>query len=797
MRRRWWGSRLLAAGALLSVVLTLWLGRLPGVDDAVSSLARQQPAAVPRTMRLPRALRDALTLARQVARYQKELNAAQQRQALAALHADLRLHGVDTQLYTAWNAPITLKAINWYGFEYPPFVPDGLDKAPLDSILVGLRRLGFNALRLTFADETVEANPVVTSGLDANPGLRGLHSLDIMQRLIERAGHAGLRVILCNSRSEAGRGPEITSGTWFTARYPESAWMADWITLVKRFRRDSALVGADLRNEPHVVTTGSSDRNPYLDDGPLWGQYQGQYYHGLDWHYAAQTLGNLLLGVDPRILIIVEGVQMYVPPQTSQLTAALWGSNLIGVQYDQVQLSRPSQLVYSVHEYGPQMWEGDWFSPRTTYQSLAKRWDTYWGYLLSAPRFMRAPIFVGEFGTCDDYFSCVSSAQGWKQGFWFQSFVRYLHAHPQVGWAYWALNPTGPFAPGAVDFYSLVSQDWRHYYPLLTHGLAPLLSEPDGVWQSPAATAGVTGFAPRPGCFANRSCLSGPETARVQPAAVLAIRVTANVPYVTPADPNRVGDLYRPEATAGRHPALRPAVVIVHGRTWSRGGKTAATGALARDLARHGYVAFDINYRLTGEGGAFPADIEDVKDAAAFLAANATRFGIDATRIGLVGSGAGGYLATMAAYTPDVAPFVAPHYPHTRLRIAAVGSFFAPTDLSQLARKDVDPAEIADLQAYLGVSYQQQPNRYLRASPATYTPTAVPTIFFQGRDDPDAPFARTFRLYRYLRQWSHDAQLIDLPGAPHGLGALRGAARQVIVSQLESFLDGVFHQKAG
>jgi len=29
--------------------------------------------------------------------------------------------------------------MNWFGFEYAPFVPDGLDHAPLDSILASLR----------------------------------------------------------------------------------------------------------------------------------------------------------------------------------------------------------------------------------------------------------------------------------------------------------------------------------------------------------------------------------------------------------------------------------------------------------------------------------------------------------------------------------------------------------------------------------------------------------------------------------------------------------------------------------
>ena len=404
--------------------------------------------------------------------------AAQRQREYEALHQELRLHAAGTQLYTAWGSPLTLKAINWYGFEYAPFVPDGLDRAPLDSIFATIRRLGFNSLRIMFANATVESNPVVTSNLQANPQLRGLHSLDIMQRILERAHDFGLRIVLCNSRSEAGRGPELRSGLWYTNRYGEAAWERDWLTLARRFQHDSAFVAADLRNEPHI-TGNDFTLTAYSHLGPLWGALNGTYYHERDWRYVAETLGNRLLEVSPQLMIMVEGVQMYLDPFRNKLTGALWGSNLIGVQYDPVVLRRPSQLMYSVHEYGPKMWRGHWFNPNTSYNHLARRWTHLWGYLLAAPKFMQAPIFVGEFGTCDDHYSCIASPKGIpdSQGFWFASFVRYLSEHPQVGWAYWSLNPVGPFQADQRNFYSLMTDDWRHYYPMVIYGLAPLLGQ--------------------------------------------------------------------------------------------------------------------------------------------------------------------------------------------------------------------------------------------------------------------------------------------------------------------------------
>lgn len=412
------------------------------------------------------------------------LRVAREQHDWETLHQNLFLHGIGAQLYTAWNQPITLKAINWYGFEFAPFVPGGLDHLPLDTILARLRALGFNALRIQFANATVEWNPVVRRGVDANPALRGLRSLDIMQRILERAHAFGLRVILCNSRSEPGMGPERQTGLWYTAQFPESAWQADWIRLVTRFRNDSAFVGADLRNEPHIAgrtvdldtrAQQAFDLKQYFTLGPMWGAYNGKYYHDRDWRWAAETMGNMLLKINPRLLIIVEGVQLYLDPDRHVLLGGLWGSDLTGVQYDPVVLSHPGQLVYSAHEYGPHMYLARWFNANTTYDSLARRWEDHWAYLLHAPAFMRAPIFIGEVGTCNNYYACIGGTRPWKQGFWWHSFVRYLLAHPEVGWGYWSLNPIGPFYAGQDNFYALVTHDWQRVHPMLLRGLKPLL----------------------------------------------------------------------------------------------------------------------------------------------------------------------------------------------------------------------------------------------------------------------------------------------------------------------------------
>jgi acetyl esterase/lipase/aryl-phospho-beta-D-glucosidase BglC (GH1 family) len=813
-------------GAVLGLLIGVWLARPTDVSDAtlphrVAShstplhlTAESVRAAARRAVPAAPDLRQALArvaYGRRLEQQRRQLIVEHRIAALNAVHSDLALHAVGSQLYTAWNAPMTLKAMNWYGFEYAPFVPDGLDQAPLDAILSTVHDLGFNALRITFANETVESNPIIEAGLGANPELRGLHSLDIMERIIKRAHHFGIRVILCNTRSEAGRGPELKSGLWYTDQYPQSAWASDWLELTRRFQHDSSFVGADLRNEPHIVG-GSLDHTSVLNNGPLWGAFQGTYYRARDWRYAAQTLGNELLDVNPHLLIIVEGVQLYLDPVKGVMTGGLWGSNLIGAQYDPVVLSHPSQLVYSVHEYGPHMWQGDWFNPKTTYQSLVKRWTDLWGYLLNARKILRAPIFVGEFGTCHEYYACIGSNQGWKQGFWFQSFVKFLAAHPQVGWAYWALNPTGPFRTQDDDFYSLVTRDWRHYYPMITYGLAPLLREPGGLWTSylkQTGTAVRTDFAPEPGCMPGKSCTTAAlkrlgviasasgKSAPVVPISppdntVFAVQMQSNVSYIQPGDGIRRGDLYLPQHQMAER---RPAVLILHGGTWADGTKgQAGTVALARGFAERGYVAFDINFRLAGQGGNFPSDVQDVKDAVGFLAANQARYRIDVRRLAVVGAGAGGHLALLAGYTPSTGQFASPHYGDVPARIGAVASFFGPSNLAHLVQHSPDPTEASAVSSYLGAPYASNAKLYDRASPVNYIPTAVSTILFHGVADHSVPIWQPFDLYRLLRQDKAPSKFVDLPGAPHGLMDLTPQQLQAAVTQTVTFFNTVFYK---
>lgn len=66
----------------------------------------------------------------------------------------------------------------------------------------------------------------------------------------------------------------------------------------------------------------------------------------------------------------------------------------------------------------------------------------------------------------------------------------------------------------------------------------------------------------------------------------------------------------------------------------------------ARWLNEHGITAFVLRYRLGSDGFRHPAMLEDAARAVRWVRAHAARYGVDPRRVGIIGSSAGGHLAS-------------------------------------------------------------------------------------------------------------------------------------------------------
>ncbi|MFM7316000.1 MAG: alpha/beta hydrolase, partial [bacterium] len=111
------------------------------------------------------------------------------------------------------------------------------------------------------------------------------------------------------------------------------------------------------------------------------------------------------------------------------------------------------------------------------------------------------------------------------------------------------------------------------------------------------------------------------------------VTVEMGIPYVERSTGPVKLDVYRSTKEASTEP--KPAVVVIHGGSWKSGDRR-QLGLYAASLARRGYIAFAIDYRLALKHS-WPAQWEDVRNALMYVRREAKKYGMDPDRIGAVG----------------------------------------------------------------------------------------------------------------------------------------------------------------
>jgi endoglucanase len=347
-------------------------------------------------------------------------------------------HTSGNQILDSTGATVRIAGVNWYGFETPDEVAHGLWAQDYHTIVDDISKLGYNTIRIPFSNQMVET-PIVPQNLTffnnagpVNTDLKGLNSLQILDKIVTAAGADGLKVILDNHRSEAGETAEA-NGLWYTAAFPSANWVNDWATVARRYAGNPTVIGFDLRNEPHTPAGVA------YAQGATWGTGDPN----TDIRLAYQNAGNAILAVNSQALIFAEGISMNPDSAAaSGFDGTWWGGDLVMAGQFPVTLSSPGHVVYSAHDYGPVLFQQSWFNSSTTQASLFGVWNKFWGYLWVQ---QIAPLWVGEFGTGNGATDVSDTTPG-SQGQWFASLVAYIKSAPSMGWTYWALNGEDSFA---------------------------------------------------------------------------------------------------------------------------------------------------------------------------------------------------------------------------------------------------------------------------------------------------------------------------------------------------------------
>jgi endoglucanase len=331
------------------------------------------------------------------------------------------LHTSGHLIVDANGTPVRLTSVNWYGFDEKEYVVGGLDHAPLATIIEEIHEIGVNSVRLPWANETLERDPIVPGyALKANPQFKGKHAMQVMDAVIDALARAHILVILDNhvSRADWCCDDKDGNGLWYNDAYPEAKWLSDWQTIVRRYRKQPWVIGADLRNE--------------LRSGAAWGGSDPK----LDWHAAAERGGDAVLSANPKLLVMVESPD--------------YSTNFAGFDKLPVRLKVEHRLVYSPHAYNI---DGHAFAG---YDELKQVYDARAGFLLHVEP--AVPLWIGEFGTCQKL-DCGANSD------WFALYMRYMREN-NLSWSYWPLNGAQSSGAGraydSLESYGLLSPDYQH-----------------------------------------------------------------------------------------------------------------------------------------------------------------------------------------------------------------------------------------------------------------------------------------------------------------------------------------------
>ena len=259
-------------------------------------------------------------------------------------------------------------------------------------------------------------------------------------------------------------------------------------------------------------------------------------------------------------------------------------------------------------------------------------------------------------------------------------------------------------------------------------------------------------------------------------------RLTPDVVFGTASGQELKLDVCLPATGAGPFPL----VVWIHGGGWSGGARGDFAEGM-RGLASQGFAGISVDYRLA-QVARFPAQLDDLRAALVFIAANARRLMVDPQRVAVLGGSAGGHLALLLGFAP---------HPVAGLRIRAVVNFAGPTQLGLFQSDPEGDAQLkgvsgkdsrALLAALLGTA-DRSAAIYASASPLTYVrPGLPPVLTIHGRDDHIVPLAQGEALHAALRNAGVTETLICGTGGGHDFGAWPEAERTRALLALGVFL---------
>lgn len=237
-------------------------------------------------------------------------------------------------------------------------------------------------------------------------------------------------------------------------------------------------------------------------------------------------------------------------------------------------------------------------------------------------------------------------------------------------------------------------------------------------------------------------------------------------------------------------PPDAPILLQVHGGGWVVGSKDHQGLPLMAEMASRGWVCAAVNYPLSPKAK-WPAHLVALKQAIAWLRAEAPSFGGNPDFLAVTGGSAGGHLATMLALTGND-PQYQQGFEGVDTSVQACVPFYGAYDFAaETGIKAVTARVQSPLSAMILGRNAQFPRDYLAASPlARLHADAPPFLVVHGTNDSLIPVAEAREFVRRLRDVSSNpVGYAELRGAQHAFEIFHSIRTERVISGAAAFLD--------
>lgn len=324
------------------------------------------------------------------------------------------LHVEGTNIVDQYGNKVWITGANWFGFNCRERMFLDSYSSDIVACIDMVADKGINVVRIPIATDLLHAwskgeYPPSTDTSYNNPALAGLDSFELFNFMLENFRRVGIKVILDVHSAETDNMGH-TAPLWVNGAITEEIFKSAWVWVANHYKDDDTIIGFDLKNEPHTNTGDMKIKS----QSAIWDDSND----ATNWKRVAQETALQILDVHPHALIFVEGVEIYpkdgfwddetvnMSPWwgTSDYYGNWWGGNLRGVKDYPIQLGKhQKQLVYSPHDYGPIVFEQQWFkdefitaNDKQTMEILYEKcWRDNWAYIMEDGI---APLLLGEWG---------------------------------------------------------------------------------------------------------------------------------------------------------------------------------------------------------------------------------------------------------------------------------------------------------------------------------------------------------------------------------------------------------------